>query len=381
MIDHELQLLTLTNFIACELGNDKELLDIVEFASTIVNTPMVGITILDEHTLYLKVAKGMQVCSFPRVLSFCDYTVRQDNLLIVTDVFSDKRFAKLPCVTGAPHMRFYAGAPLIKSDGQIVGTLFLSDDKENNLDAQQQFMLKILAGHVMKIMELRSSVALLQNKRQELQMQEMINQHANLRLRSFFESAANFKVLVDKKGEILDFNRVAYNFMRSIYKIKLKIGDQFSSYLDDKFATLFTEKLEQSLKGRKAFAEGSTKYRKTGIVFWEASFEASRDVNNDIIGVLCQMRDVTERKLKEQKIIAQNQSLLHIAHIQAHEFRGPLTTIMGLIDLMHEEQPQKSSEYLILLKNAVGSLDNNINQVINHIEEVINPDQKLALCN
>ena len=379
MIDQELQLLTVSNFIACDLENDSEILSIVEFASTIINSPFVGITILDDRYLYLKAGKGFQVCSFPRELSFCNYTAQQNNLLIVTDVFNDKRFANLPCVTGSPFLRFYAGAPLIRSDGQTMGTLFICDDKPNCLDEQQQLILKILAGHIFKIMELRASTQLLENNKQELKLQEKITQQANLRLQSFFESSAIFKVLVDKNGVIIDYNRVAYNFIKSIYKVKLQRGDLFVSCLDDEFVTLFNDKLQQSFKGRKTFVEGSTKCRKTGDIFWEASFEASRNINNEIIAVLCQMHDVTERKLKEQQILAQNQSLLNIAHIQAHEFRGPLTTIMGLIELMHEDNQSTSSQYLPMLKNAVGSLDKNINQVINHIEVVINGDQKLAV--
>jgi len=379
MIIQKLQQLTVSNFIECNLEHDKELLNILELAATITGTPLGGITILDDHTLYLKVGNGFPICSFPRELSFCNHTVQGDDIMIVTDVFNDERFANLPSVTQAPYIRFYAGAPLVKSDGQTMGTLFLVDTKLNCLNEHQQLMFKILADQVIKIMELRTSVQLLETKHAELERQQHINDHANTRLRSFFESSANFKVLVDKNGDIIEYNKVAYNFIRSIYKVKLQRGEQFAKYLDTEFVALFHEKLCLSLKGRKAFAEGSTKHRKKGAIFWEASFEASRDINNDIIGVLCQMRDVTERKLKEQKIISQSQSLLKIAHIQAHEFRGPLTTIMGLIDLMGEDHLYTSSQYLPLLKNAVGSLDKNINRVINHIEVVVNHDPKFTL--
>jgi len=110
------------------------------------------------------------------------------------------------------------------------------------------------------------------------------------------------------------------------------------------------------------------------VVWWEASFEAARDDENQIIGISYLIRNVTERKLKEQKIIAQNASLKQIAHIQAHEFRAPLASIMGLMNLIKDEGYNAPQEYLELLDQAVNTLDCTIKQIVGNIDNSVIPE-------
>jgi len=192
-------------------------------------------------------------------------------------------------------------------------------------------------------------------------------------LRSFFESSTNFQVLLGKRGEIIDFNKTAYNFIRAVHKAKIVRGEPLIKYLAPDFIDTFTRLYAQALEGQKAFVEGSTVYEEMGEIYWEAAFEAARDNENNIIGVSYLIRNVTERKLKEQKIIAQNASLLRIAHIQAHEFRAPLTSIMGLMSLIKQENYSPPEEYLKLLEQAVESLDNTIRRILYDVDNSVIP--------
>ena len=63
------------------------------------------------------------------------------------------RFKDNPLVTGAPHIRFYAGAPLVTSNGMRLGSLCVIDVKPRNLDAEQLMVLANFAEVVVREIE------------------------------------------------------------------------------------------------------------------------------------------------------------------------------------------------------------------------------------
>ena len=63
------------------------------------------------------------------------------------------RFKDNPLVTGAPHIRFYAGAPLVTSNGMRLGSLCVIDVEPRNLDAEQLMVLANFAEVVVREIE------------------------------------------------------------------------------------------------------------------------------------------------------------------------------------------------------------------------------------
>jgi len=373
MIIEDLATKAVEQFIDFDLEDEQELVEIVELASAVTRTPIAIISLLDKDTVYFKVKKGVSETAIPRDMSFCAHAITQNELMVIPDTLLDERFSKNPLVTGDPSLRFFAGMPLIAQNGEKIGTLCVVDTVPHILDEHQQLVLKILSNQVMKVVGLRAGVKILEKKQTELEEQKQLNNDANIRLRSFFESSTNFQVLLGKRAEIIDFNKTAYNFIRAVHKAKIVRGEPLIKYLAPDFIDTFTRLYAQALEGQKAFVEGSTVYEEMGEIYWEAAFEAARDNENNIIGVSYLIRNVTERKLKEQKIIAQNASLLRIAHIQAHEFRAPLTSIMGLMSLIKQENYSPPEEYLKLLEQAVESLDNTIRRILYDVDNSVIP--------
>ncbi len=76
------------------------------------------------------------------------------------------------------------------------------------------------------------------------------------------------------------------------------------------------------------------------------------------------------RQMKE--IEERNKALLDIAFIQSHEFRAPLSSIMGLMNIIKEEERAKSNPYLSMMEEAVLKLDEKIHMVVKWTEVVHN---------
>jgi len=135
--------------------------DLVILASYICKTPIALLSLLDDHRQWFKSTVGVQVRETPLEMSICAHAIKQQDLFIVPDTLQDARFRENPMVVGEPHIRFYAGAPLINEDGFALGTLCVLDRQPRELDSEQKQALKSLRQLALKQMELRRNLQLL----------------------------------------------------------------------------------------------------------------------------------------------------------------------------------------------------------------------------
>jgi PAS domain S-box-containing protein len=128
---------------------------ITRLAQRIFDVPIALVSLVDEKRQWFKSRQGLDICETSRDVSFCAHTILDENILEVNDASTDPRFADNPLVTGEPHIRFYAGAPLRTQDGYRVGTLCLIDTHPRKLSASQHLTLRELADCVQDEINLR----------------------------------------------------------------------------------------------------------------------------------------------------------------------------------------------------------------------------------
>ena len=118
---------------------------ITRLARRLFEVPIALITLVDGQRQWFKSCQGLSVSETPRDISFCGHAILDEAGLVVENALADARFADNPLVTGPPHIRFYAGAPLHEAGGQRIGTLCIIDDKPRRFSEQDQLALRDLA--------------------------------------------------------------------------------------------------------------------------------------------------------------------------------------------------------------------------------------------
>ncbi|WP_194727140.1 GAF domain-containing protein [Noviherbaspirillum malthae] len=114
-------------------------------ASEIAATPMALMSLVTARRQWFKSRIGLPVCETPREWAFCGHAILSEEPLIVNDAIEDQRFADNPLVTGEPHIRFYAGFPVVDRHRFRLGTLCVLDNEPKDLSAEQLRMLRELA--------------------------------------------------------------------------------------------------------------------------------------------------------------------------------------------------------------------------------------------
>jgi len=135
--------------------------DIVKLAAYVCKTPMAMLSLVDDHRQWFKSKVGVEIKETPREIAICSHAIQQSDFFIVPDATQDPRFRDNPLVVGEPHIRFYAGAPLIDDDGHALGTLCVVDRQPRELDDEQKQALKSLRRIAVGQMELRQNLQLL----------------------------------------------------------------------------------------------------------------------------------------------------------------------------------------------------------------------------
>ena len=129
--------------------------ELTQLAALICAAPISLISLIDEQRQWFKSKVGLSVRETSRDISFCAHALLQDGLFIVPDATRDPRFASNPLVTSDPNIRFYAGAPLVTTDGHRLGTLCVIDKVPRELNEDQKSALRLLGRHVVSLLELR----------------------------------------------------------------------------------------------------------------------------------------------------------------------------------------------------------------------------------
>jgi two-component system cell cycle sensor histidine kinase/response regulator CckA len=173
--DEAQRLKTLRGYDVLDTPPEQLFDDLTLLAAHICQTTMASVSLVDESRQWFKSRIGVTAAETSRDIAFCAHTIlHKGEVFEVRDAEADPRFLDSPLVTADPHIRFYAGAPLIAPDGQTVGALCVMDRQPRALTTEQLVALSALSRQVVSQLELRRQAGALAKKGAELQRAETL---------------------------------------------------------------------------------------------------------------------------------------------------------------------------------------------------------------
>ena len=156
VIDEAKRAIAMADFGLTDWSGDDRFNSVAHFAARLCDAPIALVSLVEVERQRFLGKVGLAEDQNPRSVSFCDHAMRHPEPMIVPDATLDPRFGDNALVTGYPHIRFYAGSPLITSDGVPLGALCVIDTvPRNGLTPLQAEGLKVLAANVMAVIDVR----------------------------------------------------------------------------------------------------------------------------------------------------------------------------------------------------------------------------------
>lgn len=333
---------------------------IVELAALVCATPIAAISFVNGRKHLLNVNSGLELTASDAL--WCMHTIQNQAPLIVNDASLDSRFLYHPLVTTSPHIRFYAGVPLIDDHGIALGALYVMDQTPRQLQSKQLQSLEIMAKN------LTAQLSMPPNRLQTIaDMNQNLNQY-----RLMFESASTGIAKVSLEGRFLEVNEYIRQFLGYSEIEFHNLSYKDITFTDDiKPDALLVQKL---LKGELSSCSIEKRYiHKNGQLVWaNLSVSIQHDANGVPLFFISVIKDITERKQLTAKIAEAAQQYEHILKTTSDGFWVLNTDgyILEVNDSFCRISGYSRDE---LLQMHVNVLDANASaaQTIRHIQQVI----------
>jgi PAS domain S-box-containing protein len=358
--NEEQRLEELRRYAVLDTPPEKAFDDITELAARIFEVPIAAVTLIDAERQWFKSCVGLETREVGRNFAFCAHAILGTEVMIVPDARADARFAENPLVTGAPHIRFYAGAPLQTSNGLILGTLTISDTKLRTMTKDNIATLAALATLVVDEIQLRYEIGA-----ENLRLLQAAMQQSS-------ESVIITTADVDLPGPEIIFVNPAFTKLTG-YSAKEVIGKTPRIFQGPKTKRKILDGVRAQLaKGEESHFD-VVNYRKDGSEFiLSGNISPIRGENGKVthfIGFQC---DATERNrtaaaLQDAKEEAEraNRAKSEFLSRMSHELRTPLHAILGFAQLLEMDgQSPDDAESVAQIIGAGKHLLGLINEVL-----------------
>ena len=181
---------------------------VVRLAADLLEAPIAHLCLTEAKNHWFKARVGFDLEQVQRsASSFCDYTLKCQDVMVVQDASKDARFADNAMVREPFNVKFYAGFALRDADGFALGALAVADVVPRQITERQKHFLRNLASVALDRMELQKVKASLGETATaaELARQDAVTDRAELR--QVIECLPQAIALLDEQNRLILWNR------------------------------------------------------------------------------------------------------------------------------------------------------------------------------
>lgn len=327
--------------------------DLTQLAAHICQVPIALVSLIDGQRQWFKSRVGLDVQQTPREVAFCAHAILQpQEVFQVRDAQQDPRFAENPLVTGEPHVRFYAGAPLLTPEGHPLGTLCVIDHTPRELTPPQRSALQALGRHVVALLELRRALA--QHERDETR---------NRQLAAAVEQSPVQIVMTDAGGNIQYVNPKFIELTG--YTLAEVLGRNPRLLQSGNMGPHEYQALWRTITSGQTWHGEFRNKKKNGELFWvQASISPVLDPGGRITHYVAVKEDITERRRTQQLLHAKNDELKGFAYTVSHDLKAPLRGITGYAQELTRKHQEGLSERARFCLTQIVTAAANLDQLI-----------------
>jgi PAS domain S-box-containing protein len=299
------RLQTLREYDILDTSPEEAFDDLVRLASYICETPIALVSLVDADRQWFKARVGLDATETSRDVAFCAHAINQpEEVLVIPDALNDERFARNPLVEQDPKIRFYAGAPLVTSEGYALGTLCVIDTTPRDLTPEQIEALQTLSRRVITELELRRDVKRLQR---EIEARKKAEALAS-RLAAIVESSQDAIIGKTLDGIIVDWNTSAARLYG--YSAAEVIRKSISLLVPADHADELNQLMERIRKGESVSTFETERLTKDGrIIPVSLTLSPIKNAKDGIIGISTIAHDISARKKAEKALQAAQERL------------------------------------------------------------------------
>jgi len=124
---------------------------------------------LDEDTEYTISSYGVELHSLPRKESICNHIIANPVPLVVEDISQDERFTNKSSFINNNGLKFFAGYPLVNTEGYAIGAICVYDSDPKKMTSDQLTALETIANQILLLFNSHKHISELEQKQDTLQ--------------------------------------------------------------------------------------------------------------------------------------------------------------------------------------------------------------------